>query len=120
FQRFRHQPGHEGGLSQDLVFALAPAGNGSLWVGTESAGLDLYDATNDQFRQIRPDNDAGAALGNAPIMGLASESDGTLWIATRGGGVGRYDPANNRLRWVRQRPSQRDSLSHNTAYTVKV
>ncbi len=72
----------ENGLPQNTVYALAQAGDGCLWVGSEG-GLARFDGS--AFIAYR--KSATPGLASDSITTLAADPDGSLWVGTSGGGL---------------------------------
>ena len=74
------------GTSASLdIRTLAEDRPGSLWVGTENAGL--YHLQGGQWTHLgKPDG-----LKNESIWSLYADTEGTLWIGTCGGGLSRWN-----------------------------
>lgn len=72
----------ENGLPQDTVYALAQAGDGCLWIGSEG-GLARFDGT--AFAIYK--KNATPGLASDSITALCPEPDGSLWVGTFGGGL---------------------------------
>lgn len=77
----------------DTARAVAPAPDGSVWVGTQAAGLVHWDADGNDYRRYTP-----PALAGQSIDHVAVADDGTVWAASQAGpgvdgdgGVVRYD-----------------------------
>ena len=68
------------GLSSDIVHALADAGNGDVWVGTERGLSRYHDGVFDVFG-------AAEGLPHELVQSLMVDREGTLWVGTRGGGI---------------------------------
>ena len=74
------------------VLHVAPA-TGRLWVGTERAGLNFYDATADQLLPLREQAVPVVArpllrqMAGASIMALVSDARGRLWVGTQHDGL---------------------------------
>ncbi|HET7359409.1 MAG TPA: EAL domain-containing protein [Rhodanobacteraceae bacterium] len=79
-KHYRHDPARADSLPDNLVTALASAGDGRLWVGTRSGGLSLFDTDADR---VLPLPAWSASLGR--IGALATNAGGTLWIGTQRG-----------------------------------
>src|SRR5262249_61314677 len=60
----------------DRVNALAMAGDGTVWAGTNGGGLSHFDGTT--WTTLRSPDDG---LPSNFIQGLSFAADGTLWIA---------------------------------------
>ncbi len=71
------------GLSSDVVTALLPGSDGTLLIGTESHGLDLWDG-----HRFLPVNNSG--LQRTTIHAILSDGLGHVWFAT-GNGIARCD-----------------------------
>jgi signal transduction histidine kinase/ligand-binding sensor domain-containing protein/DNA-binding response OmpR family regulator len=76
------------GISGNRIAVLHTAPNGRLWVGTERAGLNFYDAATDQLMSLASLAIAPAGqpllqqLATSSITALASDPQGHLWIGT--------------------------------------
>lgn len=78
----------------DTARAVAPAPDGSVWVGTAVAGLVRWDADGNDYRRYTPPALAGQAIDHVAVA-----ADGTVWAASQDlfasvdgdGGVVRYD-----------------------------
>jgi signal transduction histidine kinase/CheY-like chemotaxis protein/ligand-binding sensor domain-containing protein len=72
------------GLPENLVFGVAPAPNGGVWVGTHRGSVaELRDG---KFRAFS----ARDGVPPGGILTLLTDRDGSLWIGTEGGGLGRF------------------------------
>ncbi|MCP5519460.1 MAG: ATP-binding protein [Verrucomicrobiales bacterium] len=78
------------GLPHTNTWALLPARDGALWVGTEAGVVRLHDGGTDLFTHAE-------GLGSDNIRALAEERSGRVWIGT-GGGLNHW--ANGRLQAV--------------------
>ncbi len=74
------------------VLHVSPA-TGRLWIGTERAGLNYYDATTDRLVPLAEQAAPAAVrpllhqLANVSIMALASDRQGDLWVGTQYNGL---------------------------------
>lgn len=71
-----------GALPDSYLLALLVDSHGSLWVGTNSAGLVRYDPVHDRFD---PALAPGQTLSRNSVHALAEDGQGGLWVGTRGG-----------------------------------
>lgn len=79
--------GQEGELSHFSIFSLYKDRQNTLWVGTNTGGVNYYSTCNNRFGFIQPAQFSG-------LIGMGREDrDGCLWFATEGGGLLSYDPA---------------------------
>lgn len=81
------------GISANRIKTLHVAPDGRLWVGTERAGLSLYDATTDRlinFDQTQvpaPFRPLMRTLSQISVSALASDRQGRLWVGTYNEGL---------------------------------
>lgn len=62
-----------------------------LWIGTQRAGLNVYDYVNDKFfSYVYEENNPDGLITN-DITDLAPSHDGNIWISTYWGGVDYFD-----------------------------
>lgn len=82
-----------GALPDSYLLALLADSRGSLWVGTNTAGLVRYNPLHDRFD---PALAPGQKLSRNSVHALAEDGQGGLWIGTRGG-LDRLDIASGRV-----------------------
>ena len=86
-KQYSHRLRHNniaGTLSNNIVNCIYPDKMGSIWLGTNGGGIDLYNPVLGQFRQIDPKIEAGHDYG---YIGPMIEYDGAIWSGTEGGGL---------------------------------
>lgn len=71
----------ETSLGNNIVFAIAPAGDGRLWVGTRGGGLNLFDPRSGRFSRYTA-SDGDRPIGSNDILSLLVGRDSTLWVGT--------------------------------------
>ena len=103
------EPGKEGALGDNLVYALAYDSHGNLWLAT-NGGLYRLKPDGD-FAAYRPVADDRTSLPSRIVRNLYVCPDGTVWLATNGGGVARYEEASDSFRYW----TKRDGLPSNLA-----
>lgn len=78
------------GLPHNSVFAIAQAGDGYLWVGTQE-GLARFDGV--RFSPVEDET-----LRHGKIMALCAARDGSLWVACDGVGAAQWK--DNQIVWL--------------------
>lgn len=114
YQTWRADPGDPGALSDDHVRTLLEDNQGRLWVGTHSAGLELFDRQLGRFLHFPPKPDDPQRLSWPSITVVHENRAGDLWIGTYGGGLNRFDPETG----VFSRITERDGLADNVIYGI--
>ncbi|MBR1927307.1 MAG: response regulator [Bacteroidales bacterium] len=66
-------------LSSNIIFSIAPASDGRIWVGTRGGGLNLFDPGTGKSRRFMSGE---YPLVNNDILFLYMDPDSTLWIGT--------------------------------------
>ena len=91
-----------GGLDADVIWSLADAPDGRLWVGTYGGGLSLFDPDAGAVQTWRHDPaDAGTLPSDAITAVLPSRHEpGVVWVGTYDGGLVRFEPATGRMRRI--------------------
>ncbi|HEV7165481.1 MAG TPA: two-component regulator propeller domain-containing protein [Gammaproteobacteria bacterium] len=92
FVSYTHDPRDPASLAENIVTALAFAPDGSLWIGTQDAGLDRLAPGATGFTHQLHDADKADSLGNDQVFALLLDRHGRLWIGTDQG-LDRMDAA---------------------------
>lgn len=110
YDGYRFQPqelDHPDPVRRNLgwVRALLATRDGKVWIGTENAGLAVYDPAIGRIGLHPTLGRLDAAL--PTVVALAEGADGAVWVARRGGGLDRVEPDGLRVTRYRQH-----SLAH--------
>jgi diguanylate cyclase (GGDEF)-like protein len=93
FRVYKADPHAPGALPDNFIQTLHGDANGTLWVGTSSAGIVRYDAATDRFVSY-PVGDRG--LSHVSVRSIVDDGGGGLWVATDGG-LDHLDPASGSI-----------------------
>jgi ligand-binding sensor domain-containing protein/signal transduction histidine kinase/DNA-binding response OmpR family regulator len=85
---------------------------GTLWIGTDGAGLDQYDPRTGTFTHYRHDPKDPRSLSSNAITYLKEDRKGNLWIGTWGGGLNRFDRAGKAFIRYRTDPADPRSIGN--------
>ncbi|MEJ2533944.1 MAG: two-component regulator propeller domain-containing protein, partial [Gammaproteobacteria bacterium] len=107
------------GPSDNDVRCLFEGSDGTLWIGTNSGGLNRYDPASQAFATFRSDPADPTAIPDDSIYRVTEDSDGVLWVGTQRG-LARMDPETGTFRTYRHDPADPASLSHNWAFALHV
>lgn len=101
-------------LGNNTVFAIVPASDGKLWVGTRGGGLNLFDPATERFTHHTISSGAYPISSN-DILSLYMGRDSTLWIGTSYG-LNRLDAQKGQGAF--RRYVERDGLPNNTIHGI--
>lgn len=94
-------------LATTPILALRVASDGSLWVGTETAGLHRVSPASRQVQVIS----GGPGL---EVTAIAEDPQGAIWFATWAGGISRIDPGSGHIdTWNTSAPAPTNLSSTN-------
>jgi diguanylate cyclase (GGDEF)-like protein len=114
FRQLRHDRSDEHTLPNGWISTLVASEDG-LWIGTDGGGVVFRDARTGKL-------EAPAQLRDAPdlqrVRALTRDSLGRIWIAARDAGVAVFDPRSGELRRLRHSPTEPNSLSDNSVFTI--
>ena len=81
------QKRHPTTIGSDLITRVLVDRQGSLWAGTDGAGLQRYDPTTNRFIEIHQDPNDPASLSQDVIRTLYEDASGRLWVGLYLGGA---------------------------------
>ncbi len=84
FTKFVNDPDDSSSLRGNLVRVIFESAAGSLFVGTENGGLNLFDRDREVFVHVF-DRFPGLRLHDASVNDIREDRQGRLWIATNDG-----------------------------------
>ncbi len=93
---FTHHHGDPNSLSSDRTFSLFEDEAGLIWIGTENAGLNLFDPRQSQFARYQHDPDNPNTPGAARVTSIAGDESGALWLGTDNV-LNHFDPASRQI-----------------------
>jgi ligand-binding sensor domain-containing protein/DNA-binding CsgD family transcriptional regulator len=113
-QAFLPQRGNAYAISDIDIRSVYEAVDGSIWVGTNTGGLDHYDPATGKFRNFRHDSTDPASIIDDSINAIVEGTAGLLWVATKKG-LSRLDRSTGLFEHFRQDSGAPTSLSNNWA-----
>ena len=104
--QIRHPARADGALERgDVVAALTPGADGTLWVGSHD-GLHRLDPATGRFTRV------AAALAGVAVFSLAVDAAGDLWAGTYDDGLHRVRPRTGEVRHYASDPARPDALGN--------
>lgn len=102
----------KGGLSHYSVHGMLIDKDGTLWIGTYSAGINYHSPFYKRTSFITPNAYAG-------IVGQGAEDkNGTMWFATEGAGLLAYNPTNGTQQLYPIKPLQQGNYETNIIKSI--
>ncbi len=99
-----------------LINCIFEDSRSRLWVGTEDAGLALYDRRKDKFSYYSADTSRNCISSNL-VFSVAEDSSGILWIGTDKG-LNRFDPETKEFQRIQHIENETSSIAHNNIEKV--
>ncbi|MEM1054306.1 MAG: two-component regulator propeller domain-containing protein [Bacteroidota bacterium] len=102
FETFTHDPDDPTTLPATVIWSLADAPDGHLWVGTYGGGLALFDPATGRARswQLDPGDPATLPSNHVTAIVPSQEDPETVWVGTYDGGLARFDVREDAFAWV--------------------
>lgn len=116
-QAFLPQANDPDAISDIDIRYVYEAGNGDIWIGTNTGGLNRYDPTTGKFNSYRHDSTDPASILDDSVYGIAEGPGGGLWVATQQG-LSRLDRETGQFEHFKHDPADTGSLSHNWGYNL--
>lgn len=85
FTVYAHDPEDPTSISDNVIFALYLADDGTLWVGTRNGGLNRLDRSTDTFTSYRHSALDPSSLSHDTVHAIAADADGNVWVGTTEG-----------------------------------
>ncbi|MAS93851.1 MAG: hypothetical protein CMO55_11720 [Verrucomicrobiales bacterium] len=76
-KKFKHSPNRKTSIGHDNVSSVCESRTGELWVGTNGAGLWIYNDRDESFQKVESKSEDSLLF----INDLKTAEDGSLWIA---------------------------------------
>ena len=114
FRQLRHERGDEETLPNGWISSLIATEDG-LWIGTVGGGVVFRDA---QTGKLSAPAQLSGAADLQRVRTMARDRLGRLWIASRDAGVAIFDARTGELRRLRYSPTQANSLSDDSVFSI--
>jgi two-component system sensor histidine kinase ChiS len=86
FTRYFYDP-YPPDTGDSMVWTLAEARDGRIWIGNRTGGLTRFDPQHHSFRHYRHRDGYTSSLSHNDVRSLYVDRDNHLWIGTYGGGL---------------------------------
>ncbi len=85
FVAFRHDPDDSTSISDNSIRTVFEDREGTIWIGTNSAGLERLDQATGRFEHFRHIPSDPNSLSHDSVYAIVQDRAGDLWIATQQG-----------------------------------
>ena len=110
---FKHDPEDSVTISGNNISYIYEDSRENLWIGTNSAGLNLYRRDRNVFIHFKADeNSPGKSISNNTISSILEDAKGNFWIGTYDG-LNYFNPDKQEFRYFYASNSNPGSLSSN-------
>ncbi|RMD88969.1 MAG: hypothetical protein D6813_11355, partial [Calditrichaeota bacterium] len=92
FHQYKKEPLNPKSLGHNRIRAVYTDNNGTVWIGTDGAGLDRFDRVKNEFQHYRNDPADPHSLSQNQVWAIFQDRSGIIWVGTNGGGVCKFDP----------------------------
>lgn len=112
FETFRHEKDSAAGPGMNYITSLAADAGGRIWMGTQNAGIDIYDPANRTFTRITQ-----PVVAHNIVRTLIRDRSGKMWAGTQEG-LSVFDPLTLKAVNYRYDPGDKNSLSQNSIHSL--
>jgi len=99
-----------GGLSSNLIFALAEDLQGNIWIGTTGSGICKFNPKTENFTAYKHDPKNDESISDNHIISLFTDDRGRVWVGTTKG-LDVFNPSSEYISFVRIKLSDNDDLA---------
>lgn len=119
FRHYKALPNNSKYLNNNEVYAArADRWGNSLWIGTDTGGVNILDRKKEQFSYMTHDvNNPNSLAGNC-IKSLIDDGKGNIWIGTYKDGISVFNEKSKRFTHFRHDPANPLSLSSNSVWAL--
>jgi ligand-binding sensor domain-containing protein/serine phosphatase RsbU (regulator of sigma subunit) len=86
----------EMGLSVSNIKCVFKDKAGSIWIGTEGGGINVYHENNLKFQHFKKDQQQERSLKSNVVFSFLEDEDSLLWVGSYEGGITIYDRGQNK------------------------
>lgn len=98
-QKITYESNEENSLSHNYVKSIFRDKKGSIWIGSYYGGLDIWDASNTNFINIK-ESSGKNRLGHKVVSSIVDDARGNLYFGTEGGGLTIFDRQENKAAYI--------------------
>ncbi|NQZ82978.1 MAG: response regulator [Colwellia sp.] len=119
FTIFRHDPDNEKTISDNSVLFILEDMDGSLWFGSNGAGVNRYDQTMKVFTRLQHEPSQINSISNNVVQAIAQDKKGFIWFGTAYG-LNKFDKKQQRFVRYFHQPDNKNSLPANNISALTI
>lgn len=112
FETFRHEEGNAASPGMNYITSLAEDAHGRIWMGTQYAGIDIYDPVARTFTHLTQ-----PVTAHNFVRSIIRDRSGKMWAGTQEG-LSIFDPLTLEADNYRYDPGNKNSLSQNSIHSL--
>jgi ligand-binding sensor domain-containing protein len=110
FIRYRNDPRSPNSLSHNDVRVIFEDQAGTLWLGTNGGGLNLFDREQEIFTRYQNDPHGPTSISYNQVYAICEDRSGIIWLGTYGGGANKAVNRRKPFALYRPDPNNPNSL----------
>lgn len=115
FNNFKAIPNNSNYLNNKEVYCFYEDSKGSIWLGTENGGVNIYHPSKAAFSYLTLEN---GQVSNNCIKAILGLPNGNFLIGTFQGGLNMYDPSTRKTKVYRHNPNNSTSISDDIVWDI--
>ncbi|MFB6342947.1 two-component regulator propeller domain-containing protein [Saccharicrinis sp. FJH62] len=88
-------------LSGNAVSEMLETNNGEIWIGSEDAGISIYNPVTEKFRYLKHEKNNPYSLASNNVHALTQDDEGNVWIGTFIGGLNKLNAGTKKIEKVK-------------------
>lgn len=102
FKRYFHTAKDSNSLSSNVILCIYADKDGTIWVGTDTEGLNHLDPVTGKAKHFRFNKNDSSSISSDRIFKIFRDSKNTLWVATVGNanGINVYDDKSGKFKRI--------------------
>lgn len=96
-----------------IISAICEDYDGTLWMGSNGAGVYHYNFTTGKYKRYPVGNDS-THISSETATSFLLDSKNNFWLGLFGGGLNKYNRSTDTFKWFINNPSDKKSISNNS------
>ncbi len=118
FTVYKHDELDSYSLSDNWINSIYEDKFGTLWIGSDSGGLNKFERQTEEFTHYQHDPDNPNSLGANRVLSIYEDKSGSLWIGTDSGGLNKFERQTEQFTHYTHNTHDPNSLGNNTVLSI--